>query len=137
MNYKVNAVIDIDTCENCKARDGQIIDHLPGQFICTNENGCRCTAEETKELTPSQKDKKSHGGKRQGAGRKPSSTGSTQPIYMGPLEDELRARVMALPPQARKFALVCLVKLALAKTQGEFIVAFRIILREWGRIDRA
>lgn len=72
-----------------------------------------------------------HGGKRPGAGRKPSSTGSTQPIYMGPLEDELRARVMALPPQARKFALACLVKLAMAKTQGEFIVAFRIILREW------
>jgi len=76
-------------------------------------------------------DTPTHGGKRQGAGRKPTATGSTQPIYMGSLEDDLRAAVLALPTKARKFAMVCLVKLALAKTQGEFIVAFRDVLREW------
>ena len=71
------------------------------------------------------------GGAREGSGRKSHGPGSHTAIPCGKVEDELRAEIMALPPRSRKFAMACLVKLAITTTQGEFIVAFRDILREW------
>ena len=135
MNYKAKAVIDNRTCENCKARDGKIIDHLPGSYICTSEDGCRCVAMPTEELTPAQKYKPTHGGKRPGSGRKPiDSPVDNRPIYCGDIEKELREAVMDLDPKARKFALASLVKMEMARCtndRGLFIVALRDVIRDW------
>ncbi len=131
MNYKVKAVIDNRTCENCKTRDGKIIDHLPGSYICTSDDGCRCTAIDTEELTPGQKHKPTHGGARPGAGRKSTGTGTTQPIYCGMLEDDLRADILKLSPQARKFALESMVQLMKVDSSWRLMGAFRLLRKCW------
>lgn len=72
-----------------------------------------------------------HGGKRQGAGRKPIPNGDNMPIYCGMLDEELRADILALPVQARKLALESMVKYAKARTDVEHVDIVRHVCFDW------
>ena len=129
MKYKISAVLDDLTCDNCRENHGKIIFDLKAQNNhirqCTNLNTeikCRCAAIEFHGT---------HGGKRPGAGRKPTPNGDNKPIYCGMLEEELRADILALPVQARKHALASMVKYAKARADVEHVDIVRHVCFDW------
>ena len=75
--------------------------------------------------------KKTHGGKRPGAGRKPTPNGDNMPIYCGMLDEELRADILALPVQARKQALASMVKYAKARSDVEHLDILQHVCFDW------